>query len=80
MGKELLVRWFVREHGMERKMNFEELNLYDRVTLYVLPALLSAPDVRRNLSNKTLIHEARQIAEAFVATVEIDTDTQQRTY
>ncbi|MDR2032945.1 MAG: hypothetical protein LBP86_12035 [Azoarcus sp.] len=61
-------------------MNFDELSLYDRVTLYVLPALLSATDARKNLSNKTLVHEARQIAEAFVATVDVDVNAQQRMY
>jgi hypothetical protein len=48
-------------------MNFEEFDLVDRVALYVLPALLSSPDARKNLSSKTIVHEARQIAEAFVA-------------
>ncbi|MDR3087265.1 MAG: hypothetical protein LBU45_04865 [Azoarcus sp.] len=48
-------------------MNFEELSLVDRVALYVLPALLSAPDARKTMSSKTIIHEARQIAETFVA-------------
>ncbi|MDR1425261.1 MAG: hypothetical protein LBI92_11765 [Azoarcus sp.] len=47
-------------------MDFAELSLLDRVALYVLPALLSVPDARRNLSNKTIIHEARQIAETFM--------------
>ncbi|MDR0701775.1 MAG: hypothetical protein LBF61_05090 [Azoarcus sp.] len=48
-------------------MDFEELDLIDRVALYVLPALLSSPDARKSLSNKTIVHEARQIAETFVA-------------
>ncbi|MDR1855426.1 MAG: hypothetical protein LBR05_11065 [Azoarcus sp.] len=48
-------------------MNFDELSLVDRVALYVLPALLSQPEARKTLSSKTIIHEARQIAETFVA-------------
>jgi hypothetical protein len=55
-------------------MNFDDLGLVDRVALYVLPALLSNPDTRKNLSNKTIIHEARQIAETFVSTAGIQTD------
>ena len=50
-------------------MNFDELDLADRVTLHVLPALLSAPDLRKSMSSKTIIHEARQIAETFLSTM-----------
>jgi hypothetical protein len=55
-------------------MEFDELSLADRVTLYVLPALLSVPEMRKNLSNKTLVHEARQIAKTFLETAAIEPD------
>ncbi|MDR0565053.1 MAG: hypothetical protein LBG78_09010 [Azoarcus sp.] len=55
-------------------MNFDELSLEDRVALYVLPALLSASDMRKSMSNKTIIHEARKIAEDFLASVAPMTD------
>lgn len=51
-------------------MKFDELSLVDRVALYVLPAILSAPDARKTMSSKTIIHEARQIAETFVASMD----------
>jgi hypothetical protein len=51
-------------------MDFIEFSLRDRVALHLLQALLVTPDARRNLSHKTLIHEARQIADAFVSTAE----------
>ncbi|MDR2678325.1 MAG: hypothetical protein LBB51_02690 [Zoogloeaceae bacterium] len=51
-------------------MDFLEFSLRDRVALYLLQALLVAPDTRKIMSHKTLIHEARQIAEVFVSTAE----------
>ena len=47
-------------------MNFDELSLLDRVALIILPSLLSSPDMRKSLSSKTIIHEARQIAATFL--------------
>lgn len=55
-------------------MEFNELSLADRVTLYVLPALLSVPEMRKTLSNKTIVHEARQIAKTFLETSAIKPD------
>ena len=60
-------------------MEFDELSLVDRVTLHVLPALLSVPEVRKNLSNKTIVHEARQIAETFLETAALKPDMRAET-
>lgn len=53
-------------------MDFEELSLLDRVALVILPSLLSSPDMRKSLSGKTIIHEARQIAATFLETATPD--------
>lgn len=59
-------------------MTLDELSLADQVALYVLPALLSTQDARKNLSHKTIIHEARQIALEFLATADLPQDKLKR--